>query len=598
MSVSDTVGWQQLPPDSVLVETAAGPRLFRDPDRILVARSPAEIPAALVELDGAVADGFFTAGFFSYDDGRDLFERPVPLLWFGCYKSWVPFTYATFQDSFSLRRLETVEDERRARSEFLNATESIRTGIQSGLYYQVNYTQRERFDFKGSPFALFRRLRELQKGRYAAFVSTESIKLLSLSPELFFSIEPEGTSTLQEPQSRVIRAHPMKGTAGRDFDPSALAGDEKSRAENFMIVDLMRNDIGRIAKIGSVAVEALAKVEQLSTVQQMISIVRGELDGSGGFSELYGSLFPPGSVTGAPKRAATRTIEKLEPSRGVYTGAIGYAEPGLRKAAFNVAIRTLQIQDQRAVYGSGCGIVWDSKPELEWNEYLLKKAFLRPAEEDFHLIETMRLDKGRIELLSGHLERLKRSAREFAMELPERAILEAVQIHVEQARERMREQSKDPLVSTPAQRVRLALYQHGRFEIQVQPAPDNLDSGVRLLISSESIDSQDVFRRHKSSQRQSYDAELKRARELGFDDVLFRNEKGEFVETAIGNILILVDGVYYSPPVESGALPGVFLESLGKKNQLKRRAIGRAELETGFVSNALRGLRRIASISE
>ncbi|MCE9597261.1 MAG: chorismate-binding protein [Spirochaetia bacterium] len=603
MSAKETSVWPALPPDSVLIESAAGPRLFRDPERIIVAHNSAEIPSALDRLNAAANDGLFTAGFFSYDDARDLFARPIPLIWFGCYKSWTPFTYPAWHDGFALKRTETLEEELSARQEFLESVQSIRKGIESGLYYQVNYTRRERFEFEGSPFSLFRRLLELQKGRYAAYVNTDQIQLLSLSPELFFSIESEvhdlellpGTTPGKEAKSqvpnpvRILRAHPMKGTAGRDFDPLFLSADEKSRAENFMIVDLMRNDIGRVAKTGSVEVEALAKVEQLSTVQQMISIVRGELDSPTGYSQLYNALFPPGSVTGAPKLAALRMIESLEASRGAYTGAIGFSEPHMNAASFNVAIRTLQIQDSNAVYGSGCGIVWDSKPELEWNEYLLKKAFLRAAQTEFHLIETMRLENGRIDLLSGHLARLKRSAEVFSLGLPLREILEDIQIHLEQSRERR----------AHPQRVRLALYQNNRFEIQAEPSPQPIDRGLRLLLSSHQIDSQDIFRRHKSSERRMYDRELQLAREQGFDDVLFLNEREEVVETAIGNVLISKDDGFHTPPIDSGALPGVFLEGLAKQKHVVRRPIPRSEMtQIGFVCNALRGLMNVQSISE
>lgn len=362
-----------------------GARLFSEPVRDLVARTPDEVGPLLAGLDRALAEGLHVAGFFAYEAGAVLVGHPpgprdgaVPLGWFGAYEAPVkleaPALEAALADAGALG-LEAptlgISD-----GDYRAAVAAVKAHIRAGDVYQINLTAPVRFGLGGDALALFAALRRGQRVAYGAFVRLEGAAVASVSPELFFRVDPAAGG-------RAVTARPMKGTAPRGLDAAhdrrleaALRASPKDRAENLMIVDLLRNDLARVAEVGSVCVPALFEAERYETVTQMTSTVTADLRPAVGLEACFRALFPCGSVTGAPKLRAMEIIRGLEAGpRGVYCGAIGHAAPGaggLGEAAFNVAIRTAVVADGRGRYDVGSGIVWDSDPGAELAECLLK----------------------------------------------------------------------------------------------------------------------------------------------------------------------------------------------------------------------------------
>ncbi|SHK55838.1 aminodeoxychorismate synthase component I [Rhodothermus profundi] len=560
--------------------------LFVRPVRVLQADTPEQVLPLLRALDGAVAAGYYVAGYISYEAGYALAPVPLqvpdeagPLAWFGVYEMphvLPPASTAVVAGevgSYALQDLHLAL----SREAYRERVQHIRRLIREGEVYQINFTMPLRFRLEGDPLAFYLALRRQQPVAYAAFINTGERLVLSLSPELFF--RREGLR---------IYTRPMKGTARRSALPEedarlaeALRTDEKNRAENLMIVDLLRNDLSVCCEPGSVVVSDLFRVEAYPTVWQMTSTVEGQLRPTVSYADLFRALFPSGSVTGAPKPRAMQHITRLEPApRGVYCGAIGYAAPG-GEAVFNVAIRTLELTGEEGRMGVGSGIVWDSDPEAEYEECWLKGQFLRAAAEPFALIETMRCEQGRIPLLEMHLERLRRSAAHFGFALDE-AQLRAQLAQVQQA-----------LPSEKIWRLRLTLDVTGRITLtsaELEPAPDR---PWRLCIAHERLDPSDPLRYHKTTRRAHYEAAYLQARAAGYDEVLFLNTRGEVCEGSRTNLFVQIGGRLYTPPVSCGLLPGVYRQYvLRTRKDVAERVLTLADLrraEALYVCNAVRG---------
>ena len=485
---------------------------------------------------------------------------------------------------------------------FTDAIDRIRAYIAAGDTYQVNYTYRLRFDAFGSIFALYARLRARQPVPYGALIALpDGRAVLSLSPELF----------VRHDAGRLL-ARPMKGTApaAEDDDVNAvrgqqLAADPKNRAENLMIVDLLRNDLGKIARTGSVAVPALFEVKRYGSVLQMTSTVQAQLQPGASLATIFDALYPCGSITGAPKRRTMEIIHELEPAaRGIYTGAIGWIDPppagtGLLAAAgtgpaaafgdfcLSVPIRTLVLQPETAgvrlgELGVGAGIVHDSQAAAEYAECRLKARFLTGLANDFELFETMyatRADGARH--LARHLARLQASSDYFGY--PFDAVLARAQV----------DDACAGLEGGMPHRVRLALRANGATVVQAAPlAP--VDAPVRVLLSDRPVRSTDLFVRHKTSVRARYDAGWRAAERDGAFDTLFFNERGELTEGGRSNVFVRIGGRWYTPPLSSGVLPGVMRAVLladpdwdAIEVPITREALERAQ--EIVVCNALRG---------
>ena len=592
---------------------------FENPLRVIRAENPGEVPAALIALDAAVADGCYVAGYCRYEafapaaranekssslnqarSGNDPVAGPV--LWFGVFEAPGGSFESELDPGTGYSLLPRKEDRpKEARARFMDAVERIRSEIGAGNVYQVNYTQSWNYHFTGDPLALYNRMRRLQPAAYRAFVRHDDHALLSCSPELFVRLQ-------DDMDGAVLETRPIKGTVPRGRDPemdrravAALRNDPKNRAENAMIVDLLRNDLGVHARPGSVRTPELFAVETLPTLHQMYSVIQARIDPArraAFFQTIWPALFPCGSITGAPKRAARLMIRALESEpRGVYTGSIGWCGPALAgkrgddanvHGSFSVAIRTLEVDTRagRARFGSGCGIVWDSRPAAEWREARLKGSFLVPALDDFRVFTTLRYEHGRVYFVRDHLRRLRRAARHYGLPWSTRALRDAWREAVS--------------VGAGAWRVRIALDREGRFEIRTAALEVAFARGmrrVRIALSPERVDSGSPFRARKTSEREIYDREWARAREQGLEEMFFLNERGEVVETCTGNLIILTrDGRWITPGPGAGALPGIYLGRL-------MRATGRISVEACtledlrearvvLICNAVRGMRR------
>ncbi len=609
--------WWGLPedaPECVLIcgGNATPGLFFHDPIRTIGTDDPRRVQECLLELDEVRRDGEWTAGYVCYEALDHLHEvastrSAGDLLWFGVFRSPIvlnecgpdglPFPISPY-------RLERQDEPQADRDAFLGGVGRVRSHLERGDCYQINLTTQTSFRFEGSDLALFRLLWELQPAGQAAFVKNSRRSILSLSPELFFRLDSQG-----------IETRPVKGTLPRCADQEAdrkqrdiLRESPKNRAENLMITDLLRNDLGACSEFGSVRVGPLFAVESLPTLHQMYSTIRARPRSECReylFSRLLPTLFPCGSVTGAPKLAARRLIREIETqTRGPYTGSIGFAAPlegaaGVPEAWFNVAIRTVTIEGERARFGSGCGIVWDSQAEAEYAEAELKRAFLLAACSDFALIETMRVRSGRVVLLLAHMRRLRRALREFSFPVARwREALDLLRTQV----------GVTPDVPVQDARLRLLVPRFGALSLSCAQAASWPTPGVALVLSPERIHSGDPFRRHKTTMRATYDRERERWQAQGYDDALFANENGELVEASLANVLLLLGGDWVTPTVEAGALPGVALASLENrrsdrpgKRAIVRRKIELREIERAqcvLVCNSVRGLGRVRSITE
>ncbi|HSR67877.1 MAG TPA: aminodeoxychorismate synthase component I [Acidobacteriota bacterium] len=428
----------------------------------------------------------------------------------------------------------------------------VQRAIAEGEAYQVNLTFPLRTRFSGSPRHLFAAMAQAQQASCCAFVEEREWAVCSASPELF----------LWRHGQRVL-TRPMKGTAargrtsGEDQRQSEwLLASEKNRAENLMIVDMMRNDLGRVAQTGSVEVEELFRSERYPTLWQMTSSVSARTRAS--TAQLLSAAFPPASITGAPKVAACRLIDRLEDhNRGIYTGCIGYLGPG-RRAQFNVAIRTVTIDrlSGQAVYGVGSGIVADSDADSEYRECLLKAEVLTKERPDFELLETLLWRRGKVFLLQEHLDRMADSARYFGYPMRRREVVDVL-------RETCRQLPDAP------HRLRLLLDRRGSAHCQASPlAAREIKRPLRIALARHPVDEDDPFLFHKTTCRQVYQRALQAHPQC--DDVILFNRRGELTESAKGNLLVRRGGVWMTPPVECGLLAGTMRERLLARGAIRQ----------------------------
>jgi para-aminobenzoate synthetase/4-amino-4-deoxychorismate lyase len=544
-------------------------RLYRDVAGVLACHTLEEWPALLVRLQEALAAGLYAVPVLGYELGEQLLGIVPPadaadtplaqVLLFRGYEllsaddvtSWLA-ERAGVNGPAGIADLRSNVDE----AAFTRAIERVRDYIAAGDTYQVNYTYRIRFDAFGSIYALYARLRERQPVPYGALIGLpDGRTVLSLSPELF----------VRHDAGRLL-ARPMKGTApasgDKDLDAvrsSALAADPKNRAENLMIVDLLRNDLGRIARTGSVGVPALFEVRRYSSVLQMTSTVQAQLADGVQMKAIFDALYPCGSITGAPKRRTMEIIHELEPApRGIYTGALGWMDPPVFGAQFgdfclSVPIRTLVLQPEHngvrhGELGVGAGIVYDSEPGAEYAECRLKARFLTGLPNGFEIFETIHATReGGCRHLERHLARLQASSAYFGYpfteELARAGAIAACAV----------------LPAHTPHRLRLALQPDGEVVVHTAPlAPLVPENGpVELLLSDEPVDSTALFARHKTNIRSRYDAAWKHAESVGAFDTLFFNEHGELAEGGRSSVFVRVGGRWYTPPLSSGVLPGV-----------------------------------------
>jgi para-aminobenzoate synthetase/4-amino-4-deoxychorismate lyase len=531
---------------------------FSEPHRIITAEKLEDVLPALLEIEQLIkVNSWYAAGFLSYE-AASTFEPALqtkpeigfPYLWFGLYSE--PRAIALPKP---VGPKDTLTWEPSVDPETYNAAiAQIKNHIGEGRTYQVNYTVRLQTDFTGNAWDFFLQLAQNQNN-HAAYLDTGRYIICSASPELFFQLDGD-----------TITCRPMKGTVKRGRTTSEdsaqsewLKHSAKNRAENVMIVDMVRNDLGRIAEIGSVCVPELFGTERYPTLWQMTSTVTAKTNAT--LTEIFSALFPCASITGAPKVSTMRIIKELEATpRRVYTGSIGHISPQ-RKAKFNVAIRTALIdrETRQAEYGVGGGIVWDSTSTDEYAEALLKARVLTEQPPQFSLLETMLwTPETGFYLLDQHLARMLDSADYFDFPTSREKIQEYLD-HLSSA------------FHSP-QRVRLLLDPTGEFQSQAAPyQPGAPDQPLNICIAKEPVHSGNVFLFHKTTQRDVYEFALSDF--PGTDDVLLYNELGELTEFTSGNLVVELEGKLCTPPISCGVLPGTFRAHLLETGQVVERAI-------------------------
>ena len=570
---------------------------FEEPVAVLEARRPEEVPGVLDAAEAAARRGLWAAGFVAYEaapgvnpdlevrsrSGGEPFGE-LPLAWFGLFDrredaraleppAEAPAAGGAWQPSVS-------------REAYDEAIGQIRERIAAGDTYQVNHTIRLRATVSGDECDLYRDLALAQRGGYAAYLDTGRYRVLSASPELFFRLDGDRATT-----------RPMKGTAPRgrwleedDAIVERLLASAKDRAENAMIVDLLRNDLGRISEVGSVTWEDLFHAERYETVWQLTSTISSHLRKGVGLAEVFRALFPSGSVTGAPKVATMRIIAELETfPRGVYCGAIGYLAPdgwGEPRANFNVAIRTVVVDSETrlAEYGVGGGVTHGSSAAGEYEEILAKARVLTTSRPAFELFETLRYgpDTG-FAHLPEHLARLSSSARYFGFRVDEAAAVAALGAAIE---------------GRGAVRVRLTLRRDGTLTTEARDLPPPSERPLRLALDEEPVDPSDVFLFHKTTHRATY--EQRRSRHPDTDDVLLVNTRGEVTESTIANLAVLLDGEWVTPPRDAGLLAGTYREILLREGRLSECTVTVEDLrraEAVALVSSVRGWRDVEAIA-
>ena len=545
-----------------------------------------EVVPLLRRIEAALTPGRIAAGFLSYE-AAPAFDpaletcalSALPLLWFGVYdresvESSVAPLSPLQRDSLDERWLPNL-----AETDYLQRVGSIKEALAAGETYQANYTFRMRSEFSKDGFALYERLRENHDSAFCAFLDIGRFQILSASPELFF-----------ERCGAKIRTKPMKGTIKRgrwnEEDESfkqELLSSEKNRAENLMIVDLLRNDLGKISKSGSVRAEKLFEIETYPTLHTMTSTISSELEPGVDIVEIFRALFPCGSVTGAPKVSTMRLIRELEEEpRQVYCGAIGLMTS--ERAVFNVPIRTALIDKEKRIaeYGVGGGIVWDSVAKDEFAEALLKAKALTETNAPFELLEAILLQVGEFHLLERHLNRLEESARYFGFQFCREKTMKALQS--------LRDNLSDSL-RRDRFKVRLSLSKKGLLSVEKTPIGSNSEDIQTVRLAGEPVDASDRFLFHKTSIRGMYSRHID-----GFPecyDALLWNSEGELTEFTRGNVIVRLNGSDWTPPVSCGLLGGTMRAELIERGELRERIVTLSELRTAeklFFVNSIRGV--------
>ena len=550
-------------------------QIFTDTIKELKTKDIKEVKHLLAEVEAYQNQGYYAVGYVSYEAAPafetkfEVIDGPLMseyLLYFTIHETVqtepIPLTYKPTDLPKSWQELTSAE-------EYKAAIEQIHHHIRQGDTYQVNYTVQLQQNLTADPFAIYNRLVVEQNAHYNAFIQHDDVTIISISPELFFKKDGDRLTT-----------RPMKGTTNRGLTTETdlkqaqwLAQDQKNRSENMMIVDLLRNDMNRISKIGSENVKRLCQVEQYSTVWQMTSTIETQLLPNSSLSDVFQALFPCGSITGAPKIATMEIINKVEKQpRGVYCGAIGILVPQ-GPSIFNVAIRTLQMEGTKAVYGVGGGITWDSKWEAEYEETKQKAAVLYRQNPRFDLISTGRVHQGKLLFLEEHMKRLQESSRYFDYPFN---------------KEKVKKQVEDLCQSLDFDtdyRLKMSLAKDGELTFEHNQLTGLADDFCQARLVEQTYPLDSPYTYFKTSYRPHISLEP--------HEQIYYNQKKELLETSIGNLVLKIEDQLYTPPVHLGLLNGIYRQSLIANNQVTERVLTLDNLKQAqaiYGCNAVRGL--------
>lgn len=577
-------------------------QLFSNPEAEISCREKNKVEATLHELDAVRKKGGYLCGYISYESAycfsehhhSSLFRQLItpsetPFIHFYAFKNrdWLSSTEVDHflksrSSSMASPAIQCLELDR-SRQDYVHGVQTIQHYLEQGDSYQINFTMKYHFNYQGDIPKLYHRIRTLQSVEFGALLNFPEFAVLSFSPELFI-----------RKQHDLLEAKPMKGTWKRGGSPKKdnaiidmMKADPKMLSENLMIVDLIRNDIGRIAKTGTVNTKNLFEIQTFETLHQMVSTVQGNVDPSTSIADILKNLFPCGSITGAPKSRTMEIIQEIEKKqRGIYTGTIGHITP-TNDFCFNIPIRTCIVRsDGTAEMGIGSGILHESDPAAEYEECLLKGQFLREINHSFRLLESMLYcaKQNVIKHLDDHLDRLRDSANSLLFPFEKHTIIRQLKLFTNNL--------------TTNHKIRLTLDQKGLLDITAQPLERKIHTSDPLRfvnISQQRTNSHWFLLQHKTTARQLYDQEYKVHQDNGAYDVLFFNERNHLTEASRHNIFIEKDGQFITSPIASGLLSGIarkqFLQE--NKDQCLERPITPADLMTAnriLLTNAVRGI--------
>ena len=548
---------------------------FTQPIKELKTRNIAEVADLLAQVESYQEQGYYVVGYVSYE-AAPAFEEKLAvhkaplldeyLLYFTVHDrvetSPIPLTYDEVDLPSNWQEVTSAAD-------YEKAIAQIHHHLRQGDTYQVNYTVQLKQELSANPFAIYNRMVVEQEAGYNAYVEHDEMAVISMSPELFF-----------EQNGRELITRPMKGTTQRDItdqedleQASWLEQDPKNRSENMMIVDLLRNDMNRISEVGSEHVERLCQVEQYSTVWQMTSTIKSKLRPDVDLITIFRSLFPCGSITGAPKIATMEIIKELEPQpRGVYCGTIGLLLPNGRRI-FNVAIRTIQLYKGQAIYGVGGGITWDSTWESEYREVHQKAAVLYRKQARFQLISTGKISQKQLLFEEQHLERLRKASRYFAFPYDAEELRKKIEAECQSC-----DVNKD-------YRLRISLSKSGEIELSRQILTPLSPHFCQAKLCLQEAGLQKAFTYFKTTHRPHLN--------LDRQEIIYHNARGELLETSIGNLVLKIAGKLYTPPIRLGILPGIYRQHLLETGQLEEKVLTFADIDQAeaiYGCNAVRGL--------
>ncbi len=559
--------------------------LFLKPKEIITIKSLRNIDEKLNRVDKLVAKGFYGYSLLNYEAGY-LFEKTLSkylpknekLIQFFFYDKKNVQLFKSTEIEFNESEKYKIKNFKlnASKNEFTNSISKIKSYIEEGDTYQVNYTVKGKFNFSGSLSGLFTSLIFNQSAKYIAVINNNNKIIISLSPELFFEIK-----------AGKIVAKPMKGTSRRGTNISSdllikreLENSAKNRAENVMIVDLIRNDLGKISKYGSVNVKNLFEVEKYESVFQLVSTIESKLREDVKLSNVFKNIFPCGSITGAPKIRTMEIINELEKEkRGIYTGSIGLIRKN--KITFNVPIRTLSINKKsgKGEIGLGSGVVWDSIADEEFEETKLKGKFLTEPTKLYEIIETMLIENRKIFLLNEHLYRMKQAAEFFLFTFSNNKIRNKIDSILKK-------------LDNKKYKLKISLNKWGSLNFFISKIIED-NKEIKIILSNQQIDLNNKFQYFKTSNRQLYDSEYKKFSKQGFFDVIYFNGNGELAEGAITNIFIYKNDVISTPPINAGILPGVYRKYLLKNNSfiIERKLFKEDLIEADKIvlTNSVRG---------
>lgn len=566
--------------------------LFLKPEKSVKIKSLNKLNEKLNKIDVLIDEGYegysiihYEAGYFFEKSLNKYLPKNEELIQFYFYDKAAVNTiksseiYFDYKDKYQVKNFMLNV----SMNEYAKSIRRIKSYIKEGETYQVNYTSKGKFDFIGSLSAFISTLIFNQSAKYIAIINNNSQIIISLSPELFFLIN-----------RGKITSKPMKGTEKRGSDLQSdlfaeysLKNSIKNRAENLMIVDMIRNDLGKISKYGTVKVKEIFEVEKYESVYQMISTVESELNNNIKLSDVIKNIFPCASITGAPKIRTMKIIKDIEKEkRGIYTGGIGLITNN--RICFNVPIRTIVINknSKKGELGLGSGVVWDSNSEEEYSETKLKGKFLTNPVKPFEIIETMLIDYGKIFLLDGHLSRLKATADYFLFNLNE--------TEVKRLLNKIMQQNTESKL-----KLRLAINKNGKVNYSLSQIIEN-NSDIKVIISSKKNNSKNLFQYFKTTNRNQYDREYRKYSAKGFFDVIFFNEKSELTEGSITNIFIEKRGIISTPILSSGILNGTYrkymLDNDASIIERKLYVNDLIEADNIFLTNSVRGIIQVKKI--